>query len=867
MIALAVALVVQTHTVTLYRGADLPEDSRYWSCEDTTLSKSAPEASFGQGTLLTLSPDHKVLIRFGDLERAIGPRKRIVSAKLVLTVVQVEQAGTVTLKRFRGPWFEGGGISGEAPADAMNSTWSHQLFHGQKKIRWRNGGAEFTAPSPSAQVPVSQSAQTIEFTGLENDVQQMYDRWYENYGWVIETNGKLSVESSQATSGRPRLIIETEPIGPAAGPDLSVTQISRTPEYPRFDPSGDAYVRISAEGQEAGVMQKPGNAGAKQWPSKGELVTYTATIKNVGDAPSSGFRYTWSKDWSEASKGEVSRTLQPGESVQVEFRAPFDIVPNDHRLNPIRFTLTPSGPDAVEGNNALEIQAGALNLAIWVDESFYKMFAKEPNGMGSRAFEDWIQWQFRIWNDVLFRHSRFSFAPDGIRESTRIQRITIVPDGTLQGGVHVPNNQQDMRYDGDWGFDSSFGEAEKYIDSVRIRMDRALLHEMSHQIGLIDMYQMNVDPSMPDGSGGKVRLKVGDHVLTRGAIDPPNPLMGGGDTRNDLGLPRSLPTYIEDVPDPAYAHALYQRTDLYSATSAFALNANVGYRRGFFGEYLYSVPNVVIVRCLDRNGIPIQTGKLRFYQMKQGVIPDAPPVFEVDIANGTAFLPNRPTGLDQPFTTATGHTLKPNPFGPIDVVGTNGVFLVEIEYEGQREWSWLKAWQLVDAYARGNRQVAFVELRFNVTHRPIKPEDWARNKVVLDSANSSLESLNALVDGDPDTSYQADAEWIEIDIGRDRPIGEIVLLTNGDHDAVWSQFEILVYSTGQRLEQARTFAVEIDWQRTVRFQRDVDPAHPSVWRVAYRALPQTVRFIRLVRKKGTSIRLSGIEIRETEPPR
>jgi hypothetical protein len=193
--------------------------------------------------------------------------------------------------------------------------------------------------------------------------------------------------------------------------------------------------------------------------------------------------------------------------------------------------------------------------------------------------------------------------------------------------------------------------------------------------------------------------------------------------------------------------------------------------------------------------------------------------------------------------------------------------LVEIEYEGQREWSWLKAWQLVDAYARGNRQAAFLELRFNVTHRPIKPEDWARNKVVLDSANSSLESLNALVDGDAATSYQADAEWIELDIGRDRPIGEIVLVTNGDHDAVWNQFEILVYSTGQRLDQARTFALEVDWQRAVRLQRDVDPSNPEVWRVAYRALPQTVRFIRIVRRKGSQIRLAGIEVRETEPPK
>ncbi len=867
MIALTLLVALsQPATVELSRGAQLQgHDTRYWACEDTTLARQTPNGSFGQGTLLTASPEHRVLLRFGDLERALGPSRRVTSAKLVLTVVTVERPGRLTLKRFGAPWFEGAGMSG-TEGDGMNTTWSHQLHHPAMKLGWRNGGAGHDSQRVSAQAEVSQAAERIELTGLEEDVQQMYERWYDNHGWVIEFSGSAMFESAQAVLGKPTLVVTTEPAAPPTGPDLSVTYIQRTPEYLRYDPTGDAYVRVNVDGHESGVMMRPGNADTQKWPKDGELVTYTAMVKNVGDAPSDGCGFAWSKDWRPAEKGGIARSIAPGETVEVVFQTTYSSVEGDHRLRPVRLALEPVGADAVAANNVLEIQANALNLGIWVDRTFYERFAKEVNGSGSRAFEDWIQWQFRLWNEVLMRHSRFSFAPDGCRESVRVQRITIVPDGTLKGGAHVPDDKQDMRYDGEWGFDSSFGEAERYMDAVRAKLDRALLHEMSHQIGLIDMYQMNVDASMPDGSGGKVRLKVDGTVLTRGMIDPPAPLMGGGDTRNDNGLHRTAQIFIEGVPDVALRHALFQRTDLYSATSVFALNANVGYRRGFFGEYMYSMPNVVIVRAADRNGTAIPSGTLRFYQMKNGVIPDQPPAFEVEVRNGTAFLPNRPTGIDQPFTTVTGHTLKPNPFGRLDVVGSNGVFLVEVNYQGQREWAWLKAWQLVDAFARGNREVAILEMRFNVTHKPLKEGDWALNKVVLDSADSRLENLSLLVDGDAKTFYESQAEWIEIDIGRDRPLGEITLVTTRDGSEFWSQFDILVYSTGQRLNEARVYARELDWRRAVAFHRDVDPADPSVVRVRYRAMPQTVRFIRLVKKEGGKARLAGIEVRESEPP-
>ena len=82
------APLVGAQTVTLQRGAPIG-DSTYWSCEDTVLSRELPDGSFGQGELLPANRSTRVLVRFGDLVRALGPNKRIVDAKLVLTPLTV----------------------------------------------------------------------------------------------------------------------------------------------------------------------------------------------------------------------------------------------------------------------------------------------------------------------------------------------------------------------------------------------------------------------------------------------------------------------------------------------------------------------------------------------------------------------------------------------------------------------------------------------------------------------------------------------------------------------------------------------------------------------------------------------------------
>lgn len=859
-------VAAQGGPIVLHRGSEIAgSDTRYWSVEDTQVEKASPDRSSGQGLVLFLGKDKRAFLRFGDLQRALGPNKRVVSARLVLTPSYLSTGGKLTIRRFSGSWHESPGTGHAQPeTPRWATTWNHQHFGtGSQAHRWRDGGRELMAQTASAEVDVAASAETVVLDGLAADVQGFYDRWYENHGWAIEYTGDGGFNSAENRDAGPRLEVMVADAPVSAGPDLSVTFIERTPEYSRYDNRGNAYVRATVDGHESGVLMNPGEATSKKWPSDGEEVTYTAHIKNVGDQPSNGFRWQWSNVFSNADSGEFTGTLLPGNETVVTFKTRFRNEHGDHRTMPIGLRVTPNGTDALQGNNYLQVQANALNLGIWVDQGTYDLYSSQVNGVGSKSFEDWIQWQFRIWNDVFLRHSRFAAAEDGSRESVRIGRITIVPNGSLAGSTRLPGDQPNLVYDGEWGFDSTRSEYRAHIEQVRRKVDRALLFELSRQIGIADLGAMSVRPF----GSLSVRLTVDGRTPARGTMDMYAGLMHGGDTRNDLLIPFRLPMPFTPSDDITYISPMFKPTDLYARTDIVGLNSRVGFRGGFYGEYLYSIPQSNAVHVTDRSGKPLPKGTVAFYQMKDGAIPDGEPDFVVDFENGIGQMPNRPTGIPTGFTTLTKHTLAPNPLGRFDVMGKNGVFLIRLDYAGITEWQWLKVWQMYDLANRGGSTVTLHALRFNVTDRPLLPQDWALRKTAIDSINSDGANLAALLDGDPTTVYRAGntaGDWVEIDIGRDRPIGEIRLLMPTDSNEFWNKFEIRVYNTAQTVNQARVYASEADWQYAVNMEADVDAGRRSV---PYRAFAQSARFIRIVNKSGGPGTLAGIEVRETEPAR
>jgi hypothetical protein len=873
-------------TVLLRNGAVIQNEGKrpykYWSCSDTYLSEDQVNANYGAEPVLEAGPGRRPLVRFDDLHRAIGPGKRIVDAKLILTLASAQAPRDIGVYRVLQDWREGAGrVQGKnGTKSPWSATWDYRMSDASVTgMRWRGGGC-FQAdvdrtdrPTGWYRVP-NEDTGTYEITGLGPDVRQWYDKRYTNFGWVLEVRDEgVQFNSSEASAGRPALeITYVDAPVPANEADLGVSFIERTPEFFRYDPTGDAYTRKDQAGTPIGIMDKPGLAREQKWPRANTLVTYRAHVRNYGTArPVESFTYRWWINGTQVRQGEHEGALRPGEEIVLEAPAIWIDDHSDHRIRTVEVEVETSTPETTKNNNRLAIYSHALDLGIHVEQSLYDYFKTKPNALGSYSFEDWVQWQFWMWNEVWLAKSKFSFAPDGCLERVRIQRINIVPDGTLQGGNHVPNGVSEFHYDGEWGFDWPTGrdaDMRRYVDENRDQCETGLLHECSHQIGLIDLYVMNIDSSMPNGERGKVRLKAGrDTVVTRGCIDPFGGLMGGGDTRNDTMVGPFLTILNEPQVDPLWRFPLFEPTGLYSASSVAGLNSTLGYRRGYYGEYLYTLPKLIFLRALDASGRPMPGAELAFFQENAGEFKDEPPVFEGKTDDRGVFrLPNRPTGESKPFTTRTGHTLAPNPFGRIDVVGSNGAFLVRARYAGQEEWQFLKIWELNTAYARGVESVLIWDMRFQISPVALRPENLALGKTVNTSAGG--DGGAALTDGDWKTVFPVageTGEWLTIDLGAEYPVAEVTLHAYGRQGDFWPQFEIVAYG-GEEEPGPLTarLAREADWRWTVQHRRDVDPADAEHWSVTYRNAPVNARYVRIVNVGEGGGQLAEVKVRAGE---
>ena len=337
-------------------------------------------------------------------------------------------------------------------------------------------------------------------------------------------------------------------------------------------------------------------------------------------------------------------------------------------------------------NNTLDHRTDAHYLEILVHPYFVQAFSGYRNLVGTYSFQDWLQAQVAQLNQRLAA-AIYPDTPDGIADRIRIDVIT---ETVKVGGDEVVGN---LAYDGRWTFrteqdykrtpeNEAWISAENYAQRYAAGIDWGLIHELAHQLGVIDLYQLNVSPS----AGNEVQQ---DLPLLSGFIWRYPGLMGGGDARPYDG------THFSDH-------------------TARALVANSGYRRGYFGEYLYDLPAEVWVQVLDREGEPVPQASITAYQTQFNVLSDESVFGGWTDDEGRFQLPNRP--VSHPITTATGHPLHPNPFGDIDVVGRNGQLLIRVESdEPGLLYAWLPITELNQAAWRGH-DVYTVKLQTHFPH-------------------------------------------------------------------------------------------------------------------------------------------------------
>ena len=449
-------------------------------------------------------------------------------------------------------------------------------------------------------------------------------------------------------------------------PDLSIQWIERAPRYPRYCLD---YSRGLPE-------LCPGSEDARHVPSPGEIVTFTAHIANQGVLTSPAASALWTVGQAAQLPDDLP-ALAPGMTATLAITWPWPAEPLTMTLS-----IDPAGAleEVTRRNDALSQRSDALYLDIAVHPLVYAAFNRRSNLAGSWSFPDWIQAQFEAMNANLAA-ATYPAAPRGVLDRVRIDRIVV---SEALGGDAVTST---LAFDGRWTFrvdeddpdtpeDEGALSAEAYARAFANTVDWGLAHELSHQLGVIDLYQLNVFGSFQN------ELLEADGLPSLLGFLWPNPgLMGGGDRG---GHPPNS----------------------YSEHTALALNRNAGLRRGYYGEYLYDLPPRNSLLVLDNRGQPLPGAQVALFQTEGGALRAEPVISGALDAEGRFVLPARPVPLGG-LTTATGHTLAPNPFGPIDVVGFNGQLLVQVSQDEQRFYAWwpitdfnLASWQGVTAYER-----------------------------------------------------------------------------------------------------------------------------------------------------------------------
>lgn len=474
-------------------------------------------------------------------------------------------------------------------------------------------------------------------------------------GWIWST--------AQASAAKPDMDFP-----PPEGIDLDVTYISRVPLYKIYCVEYPNPV----DGRPGISRLCPGTENEKRWPDPGEIVTFTAHVMNKGTVASPAFGYAWQIDEVEVDSGTLP-ALAPAAEVTTTYQRPWDHglsgdgqrVLDDHT---VRFTVDPDGAitETYEINNSLEDRTNALSARIAIHPTGYAACNIPVTTSLSFSAEDWIQKQIARWNQSL-AESTYPATPPEATDRVRVDSIVITTTAP----------PEDRSHDITWFLAGDDCRPQDGYYSPDEDIDWGLIHEMCHKAGLIDLYTFNIvggDVDVTDRAGNTVNM---------GFIWPNGDFMGGGDTwpHND--------------------------SRFFSSHSAGGSASNKGYRRGYYGEYQFDIPEQNYLEVLDNQGLPAAGVQVELYQAGDYLdvaehrhVDATPDITGTTDVQGRFLLPNRDARGG--VTTATGHTLRDNPFGLVNSEGCQNHFLIRLSREKHEEFDWLDITQFNLAYWLGD---------------------------------------------------------------------------------------------------------------------------------------------------------------------
>jgi photosystem II stability/assembly factor-like uncharacterized protein len=445
--------------------------------------------------------------------------------------------------------------------------------------------------------------------------------------------------------------------------DLDVTYIQRLPR--------DTYF-YECEYPESIPILRAGTENYKRWPAFGEIVTFVAHFINHGTVASGAAHYRWKINGNVMGTG-TAPSLAPGQEGTASLGWAWNVmgIDTDHTDQTVTFEIDYDSQiaESFEQNNSLTDYLEGVCLDFWIEPALYDALNRRLNLVGTYSGEDWAQAQIKAMNDD-FAASTYPLAPNGVLERVRIDRLIV---GNMVGDNHA---------DGRWMVSGGDGYAAGWANGV----DNGLIHELMHQLGIIDLYQIRLTSGFnevitPDGIPNGT-----DYFFGRPGI------MAGGDIAPHTSrLNHTTPEYVE-------------------SHSALGLNRNCGYRRGYYGEYMFDIPtnNYILVR--DSAGVPAPNVSIKVYMIQGGTMSGTPVSTGLTGADGKRLLTNLPIGSYPPewsITTATNHTEHANPFGLIGVAGLNAILLIEMSRPGgDFDYRYMDITQFNDAYWSGETDSA-----------------------------------------------------------------------------------------------------------------------------------------------------------------
>ena len=455
--------------------------------------------------------------------------------------------------------------------------------------------------------------------------------------------------------------------------DLDVGFIDRSPDYDRFRvdySDGDQVIQAGFETQQ-------------KWPDPGELVTYTAHVFNRGDDPVTDVDFEWRFDGVVVDTGTIP-VMNPNERVQIQYSAPWpadtvqvvDIDPGAHTFEPIQYeravgdhtielTLDPDDriAESSELNNTLRDYINAVQFHFYMEQHTYDRFLRHRNFLETFSPENWAQLQLEALQRKLW--------VSGGRQRVRLDTLEVVPDGTLDpGGTHEPIGQITWTTDGVWGFDWP----PFYMDWFLKRVDQALVHELGHQIGLIDVYQYDIatDNCLITSSGTPV---AGTALMPK--VSPWNVYYGRLSVLHRDGV-----ALTHDTDRGAMANT---RARFFGSGTIAGLNRNLGLRRGFYGDYLGALPaGPYTLEVTHTDGAPLQFAAVRVFQREMDAkIYDIPKFTGLLNADGRWTFP----GVTEPGWKGGIPVVNPwssvidgQTFNAPHPIGANAVLVIELVF-------------------------------------------------------------------------------------------------------------------------------------------------------------------------------------------